>query len=120
MGMKRFRIYRNLHKQCFSVQEYKKGIGYRVIDHIDDGYKLIGCTFKVYENGRKKVLDSKQKNVHAYVQCDNYTHYDILSKTAEQPYYNPYKTDSFVSSASGDKLDGEYNVIVKDNQLYLC
>ena len=117
---KRFRLYRNLHKGCFSVQEYIKGKGYRVVDHIEDGYLIYNCTFKVYESGRQKVLRDLQKNVHAYVQFDNYAKMDIVSKTKEQPYYNPYKVDSFVSSTTQEKLTEQYNVVVKQNQLYLC
>ena len=117
---KKYRLYRNLHKGCFSVQEYIKGKGYRVVDHIEDGFVMTNCTFKVYESGRQKVLRDVQKNVHAYVQFDSYTKSDSARKTQEQPYYNPYKVSSFVSSITQEPLPEGCNLSVKENQLYLC
>lgn len=118
--MKNYRLYRNLHKGCFSVQQYIKGKGYRVIDHIDDGFVIEGCTFKVYQSGRNKVLKEKQKNVHAYVQFDKYQKKKIKHTSTEQPYYNPYKVDTFVSSLNHNTLSEVYTLYVKNNQLYLC
>lgn len=115
---KKYRLYRNLHKGCFSVQEYIPRVGYRVVDHISDGYVLTNCSFKVYESGRQKVLHEKKKNVHAFVLFDEYTKgTDLL--TLEQPYYNPYKCTAFVSSISNKPIRHINKLQITNNQLYI-
>ena len=97
--MKRYKIYRNLHKNCFSVLKYipeKKG--YRLHEHLTDAY-LYDVEAKVSEAGRKKVVKEKQKNVHAFLLCSKYTKMDcrIYGHTYfPEIYYNPYKYDTFV------------------------
>jgi hypothetical protein len=115
----KYRLYRNLHKGCFSVQQYTKGVGYRVIAHISHGYILHNCTFKVYSSGREKVLRDKQKNVHAYIQFESYS-MGIDSITDEQPYYNPYKFDSFVSSKTMQTLTTTKQLQILNNQIYIA
>lgn len=82
--MKRYKIYRNLHKQSFSIQgflEDKKG--YRVIDY---GCSIIlyDVIFKVLESGRQKVLNEKRKNVHAFIMPLKYEkinlHHQLIEK----------------------------------------
>lgn len=114
----RYRLYRNLHKGCFSVQEYIPKKGYRVVDHISDGYTLNDCTFKVYQSGREKVLREKQKNVHAFIEFKSYTK-NNLKITDEQPYYNPYKYDSFVSSKTLQPLVKVNQLHIVNNQIYI-
>lgn len=89
----KYYIYRNLHKDCFSVK-YKG----KVIDHVNyfTGHDV---EFRVSDAGRQRVLVTLQRNVHAYVVC---TSYDSLVggllKTDEMKlvYYNPYELDTFV------------------------
>jgi hypothetical protein len=97
-----YRIYRNLHKQEYTVQHYIKGKGWRKLT----GAKNIVCknvSFKVYESGRQKVINERRKNVHAYVLAD--TFYETNSPTVSLEYitgvrgsatYNPYKYSGFV------------------------
>jgi len=115
----RYRLYRNLHKGCFSMQEYIPNKGFRVVDHISDNLTLYGCTFKVYQSGREKVLRDKQKNVHAYVEFTSYEN-GIQLHSETQPYYNPYKFDTFVSSDTKQPLDKTYTIQIKNNQLFLA
>lgn len=115
----RYRLYRNLHKGCFSLQQYIPKQGYRVIKHITDDCILHDCTFKVYQSGREKVLREKQKNVHAYVEFKSYE-YGVQPHSNIQPYYNPYKCDAFVSSHSFQPLNQSYKIQIKNNQLYLA
>lgn len=114
----KYRLYRNLHKGCFSVQQYIPKKGYRVVDHISDGYTLTNCTFKVYQSGREKVLREKQKNVHAYVQFESYRK-DVQPLSDEQPYYNPYKYDSFVSSKTLEPINQAKQLQIANNQIYI-
>jgi len=66
------RIYRNLHADCWSVQqrvrqETTRGFRHvwRVVCHTDAAV-LTNVAFKVYERGRQQVLKTGHKNVHAY------------------------------------------------------
>ena len=115
----RYRLYRNLHKGCFSVQKYIPKKGYRVIDHVTDNTILYGCTFKVYQSGREKVLREKQKNVHAYVEFTSYANGEIVHSDT-QPYYNPYSVRTFVDSHQHKPLDKTYTIQIKNNQLFLA
>lgn len=115
----RYRLYRNLHKGCFSIQEYIPKKGYRVVDHVDDNIILHNCTFKVYQSGREKVLRDKQKNVHAYVEFTSYEN-GLRLHSETQPYYNPYKVDRFVNSHQQQPLDKTYTIQIKNNQLFLA
>jgi len=54
-------VYRNLTKNCLSVR--CEG---RVIAHVNHIW-LEDCKFVVREKGRQKVLETKQKNVHAFI-----------------------------------------------------
>lgn len=96
--MKPYKIYRNLHKNCFSVLKYipqKKG--YRLHEHITEAY-LYDVEPKVSEAGRKKVISEKQKNVHAFLLCRRYkkVNYAIYGHSYfEQIWYEPYKYNTF-------------------------
>lgn len=118
MPTKKYRLYRNLHKGCFSIQEYIPKKGYRVINHISDGYILNNCSFRVYQSGREKVLRDKQKNVHAYVEFESYSP-GLQIITDEQPYYNPYKCNSFVSNKTLEPLNVISQLQVLNNQLFI-
>ena len=84
------RVYRNLNKDCLSVQE-KTEKGWRVKRWVDS-ISLKNVTFKVYESGRNKVLKDKRKNVHAYIEGEdtkqNFQYNRIVS-------YNPNKYNHF-------------------------
>lgn len=88
-------VYRNLHKNCWSVTH--KG---RVIYHCDH-ITLENVKFKVSKIGREKVLKEKRKNVHARVwgelvevAVDN-SKFDTSYFDLEVTEYNPYKFHSF-------------------------
>lgn len=97
--MKKYKIYRNLHKNCFSVLKYIPQIkGYRLHEHITEAY-LYNVEAKVSESGRQKVIKEKQKNVHAFLLCTNYRKEDMPiygHPYFPEIYYNPYKYDTFV------------------------
>lgn len=57
-------VYRNLHKDCWSVRDKKTR---RVIAHCDSVI-LKDAKFKVSEKGRQRVIKEKRKNVHAFVE----------------------------------------------------
>jgi len=57
------RIYWNLHKACWSVQDYATR---RVIGHATQ-VMVRDALFRVYDSGRERVLAEGKKNVHAFV-----------------------------------------------------
>lgn len=94
--MKKVRVYFNLHKHLFSVQE-KGENGWRVVRHTNN-ITLRDVRFKVSEAGRQRVLKEKRKNVHGYVEGHLCEHEGLLPT---QIRYNPYKYDSFVDESDG-------------------
>lgn len=94
-----FRVYRNLHKNCFSIK--RQGL---VLGHAEALY-MQNVTFAVSEAGRQRVLRTKRKTVHATVNARNFT---VMPKSDPFPihgvpedkvwteiHYNPYKCDGF-------------------------
>lgn len=91
----RVRVYRNLHKDCLSVQH--KG---RVIAHVDS-VLLKRATFTVQPAGRKKVIETRQKNVHAFISGTVLGVNLPISQEDEifcAVTYNPYKYDRWVNA----------------------
>lgn len=58
------RVYRNLHRNCLSIQA-KTATGWRVVAHAIS-VELEGVTFKVSQAGRDQVLRTGKKAVHAF------------------------------------------------------
>jgi hypothetical protein len=68
-GERGYRVYRNLHKRCWSVQAYVKGKGWRVWAHAER-FRAHGCHFEVNAKGRERVRRTRSKVVHAYLMAD--------------------------------------------------
>ena len=110
-------VYRNLHKKCWSVRQRGK-----VLLHTDY-ITLKDCNFVVNEKGRQKVLETKRKNVHAFIR--GYLIHP--SKTAFHKEgveftvitYNPYHNDNFLSNGedteSADFVDMAYGMDILAN-----
>ena len=89
----RGRVYWNLHKKKFSVQAHYGSGSWRVVAHAEE-LMLKNVTFKVSQAGRRRVLQTGVKNVHAYV-------IGVLCPFVEpikwrQVSYSPTYADSFV------------------------
>lgn len=90
---KKVRIYWNLHRKVWSVQDYKTK---RVISYCYF-IKLSSVEFKVSQAGRERVLKEKKKNVHAYAIGTIEDYKPFLKKDKVQGVtYNPYKYALFV------------------------
>ena len=108
-------VYRNLHKNCLSVQQ--DGIVRCHADNI-----VLSCSeFKVSDKGREKVRRERKKNVHAKIKgyaVKNPS--EIISNNWHKCYYNPYKTDYFmdesnnkyVRSAQYADVDGQECILI--------
>ena len=93
-------VYRNLHKQCLSVQQ--DGI---VRCHVDN-IVLEDAEFRVGKAGQRKVRLEKKKNVHAKVKgMVVKSPSEILPLGWNSVYYNPYKTDYFTDTQNGRYVD---------------
>lgn len=90
------KVYRNLHKKCFSIQG-KYGL---VVDHADT-VSLMAVTFTVQKAGRQRVIDSKKKNVHAFAIGERlYSNkLGVYDNSFTKIYYNPYKYGFFHTEA---------------------
>ena len=92
---KRVYVYRNLHKNCWSVRQSGK-----VVDHTHF-LLLKDCRYLVGKAGRKRVLREHKKNVHAGV--SGY----VTDKVPEEQFwddwgtvvYNPYDHDQFYAGS---------------------
>ncbi len=105
-------IYRNLHRKCFSLRKAGKVYGYA------DKLLAMDVTFKVSEAGRKKVLETRRKNVHAGVlspeiitdsatlQAEFTREYSQLTKVS----YNPYRAPGFFILDSDNIISGAEKV----------
>lgn len=111
---KKVRVYRNLHKDCFSVKQ--AGL---VRCHVDQ-VTLSDCKFIVSKAGQKRVRDEKRKNVHAFVEgfvvdtreADEVVDGSLtdeqimLSQTNwEHVYYSPYTCKGFVTLKAGNVVE---------------
>ena len=95
-GGMRVRVYWNLHKKMYSVQDAKTG---RVIHHTT-AISLKDCKLSIRKAGQARARREGRKNVHAFVTGT----YPIFSEHetacywdgAREVTYNPYKNDTFM------------------------
>lgn len=93
-------VYWNLHKKCWSVKRARKPVEHAV------SLVLAGCTFRVWESGRQRVLREKKKHVHAFA-CGTPVG---PAGPGLAPYlvpvsYNPYKAGHFYRKDTGERVD---------------
>ena len=95
--MKKVRVYWNLHKKCWSIQDAKSGL---VIDHRYD-ITLVLAKLVVRKGGQKRVREEGKKNVHAFAVGYIAQEQDIDSSAYHHKVsYNPYKNDFFMRSSA--------------------
>lgn len=97
---RRVRVYRNLHKGCWSVEQ--NGV---VVFHCDR-LGLSDCRFNVSKAGRERVRKEKKKNVHARISgyLSSYTY----NGQGVSVSYNPYTHDTFMSEYNLPVLKSDY------------
>ena len=94
-------VYRNLHKNVWSVRDKRTG---RVIDHAERVI-IRDARFIVQPAGRAKVLREQRKNVHAFVRGTLYSRIAATHPADQKVSYNPYKAGHF-TDAAGNKVSG--------------
>ena len=102
-------VYKNLHKNCWSVRDNKTG---RVIDHVRNIY-IKDATLVVRPSGRKKVLRERRKNVHAFIKGT--INKDTYMGSIEEIIYNPYKYSSFVIESTEIPIYNSNHVYLDTN-----
>ena len=103
------KVYRNLHKGCWSVKQ--NGL----VKAHSDKINLYDCSFLVNEKNRLKVIKEKRKNVHAgvlgYIEKWIDLDWEKNHSTARPVTYNPYKYKNFVDKDTEQMVD--YSIAVK-------
>lgn len=113
--MKQVRIYRNLHKKLYSVQEKVDG-RWKVVEHTND-INLVNAVFKVSEAGRQRVLREKRKNVHAVIIGERWPFIPKSFAYRDEVTYNPYKAGHFVVKDGEVPLDKAKYVTITDGKV---
>ncbi len=96
------KVYRNLHKDCYSVMA-AEGPNYgRVIAH-RDRVVLRNATFTVSQAGRQRVLDTGRKNVHAFVrgEWDEADRFCRPLAGGVEVRYSPRKVETWIAPDLG-------------------
>ena len=121
--MQRVAIYKNLHKNCLSIQSRER---------VDYGKVIAYCKsifvkrpkFIVREKGRLKVLEEGRKNVHAFIvgECPSLKLWSSLrdikmgGNSTTKVFYNPYKYSTFVDK-DGNPVHKARAVVVNTNYI---
>lgn len=109
-------LYRNLHTGTFSVKFRGK------VTHHPDFVIMNDVEFKVSEKGRNRVLNEKQKNVHAYVAYlteDDTIDVTINVDKLREVCYNPYLYNCFVLKDSGEPIFRATKAFAYNNKIYI-
>lgn len=119
-------VYRNLHKNCFSVRHKGKVVGYL---HDNEQLALTNVKFVVQPAGRAKVLRENKKNVHAFVRGEyvgfenNLTNNLYFGKFEDLDFYavsyNPYKSDKFVVKETGKPIESNSEALIRGGKVLL-
>ncbi len=113
----RVHVYRNLHKNCWSIKDDRTGL---VLGHAQN-VLLKSAHFHVNERGRQRVLQTGNKNVHAWVDgyyWDSNEETPIHTYKHSIAYYNPRKVDSFVDITTNEPLSGVFDLVVLGHSAY--
>ena len=116
--MDKVRVYWNLHKKCWSVQDCKTG---RVIRH-ESSVTLSAGKFVVRKAGQEKVRREGKKNVHAFA-VGTVSTLDgpaFFSDYCRPVSYNPYVNDTFVFRDTGESVTDIDTIVVAINEGRPC
>jgi len=97
----KYRLYWNLHKKKWSLQDRKTG---RVQQHVT-AYTMYDAKFVVRKAGQAKVRSEGRKNVHAFAVGTGGFRDGIATRLSGRPVtYNPYENDTFVFADTGEPV----------------
>lgn len=115
---RRVKVYRNLRRDCFSIVD----VSTRRVCAYSKKLWLSNVEFKVSEAGRQRVLQSKKKNVHAWVvgtvmKPPPWFKGALLNRL-RYVWYNPYSTRLFKTEDSSVALRARA-ALLKDNKIWI-
>ena len=97
----KYRLYWNLHKKKWSLQDRKTG---RVRQHLP-AFTMYDAKFVVRPAGQAKVRREGKKNVHAFaVGTEGFRDGCATCLTGRPVTYNPYVNDTFVFADTGEPV----------------
>ncbi len=109
---KKVKVYFNLHRSLWSVQDAKTRL---VIAHLPEVY-LEDVEFKVSESGRQRVLKEKRKNVHAFAT-------GVITDPKEgmntKVSYNPYKYGNFYEVETEEPVFSAESAYLTGRNVYI-
>ena len=108
-------VYRNLHKNCWSVKCWSTKL---VIDHCDE-ISLDEVKFKVSEKSRLRVNSEKRKNVHAGVFGIRLDKPDANNHLKNLVTYNPYTHKNFKIDKWDQDVHTAGKVYMKNGKVYI-
>ena len=118
-------VYRNLHKDCFSIRKQGRVVGYLY----DDGqhYRptelyLTNVKFVVQKAGRERVIREQRKNVHAFVRgivtkTGGLHREGVRRKCIRRVTYDPYKMETF-QDQDGNMITEATDVFIYGGRVY--
>ncbi len=98
--MGKYRLYWNLHKKKWSLQDRKTG---RVQQHVT-AFTMYDAKFVVRPAGQAKVRCEGRKNVHAFAVGTGGFRDGIATYLDRPVTYNPYVNDTFVYADTGEPV----------------
>jgi len=118
---KKVEVYRNLHKNCFSIRQNGK-----VVDYLYSGQELhlTDVEFRVQPAGRERVRREKKKNVHAYVKgtvapLGGLQRKKLFIMCFQTVSYEPYTMESFETFPDETPIFEAPHVIFKKGELFV-
>ena len=92
-------VYRNLNRGGYSIRCVATK---KVIAYASEVY-LKRCSFIVQQGGRKRVLKTGHKNVHAFIRGELAQYLQVMPHNSA--YYNPRKNEHFSNFVTGERID---------------
>lgn len=116
----RVHVYRNVNKPgtTYSIRDKKTGL---VLGHARN-ILLNNCIFVVNQVGRQRVVETKRKRIHAWVEGHfgviHAAHDDLFSK---EPIvkYDPYKNESFIYEDNGEPIRSSSVVYINERGVFV-
>lgn len=108
-------VYFNLNKKVWSVKQKNAEGKWRVIGHFDS-ILAKPLKWKVQEGGRKRVIRDKQKNVHAWIECELVTTNTNKHYHGKEISYNPYYAGYFYTTSDMAPVNPESHSLLYFNK----
>lgn len=116
------KVHWNLHKRCWSV--HRRGRGLRHMRSLT----LVRVRFKVYQAGRKRALEKKSRNVHAFACGDALCPAEPelakrmrMTQVSYNPFRRPELPATFYAKPSGDAVAGALMLmLMEDGTVWAC